>query len=97
MVEDQERVDGGGDEEAVVSKRFIAFLFLGFALVVAGIIVMIVAGGIGGGSASFSGVIFIGPFPIVFGAGPDWYWLAAISIGITALSIVVLVIMRKRT
>jgi len=45
MVEDQERVDGGGDEEAVVFKKVYCFFVPGFALVVAGIIVMIVAGG----------------------------------------------------
>ncbi len=95
MGEDQER-ENDTREDSFASKKFIAFLFLGFALVIAGIIVMLFASGVGGGFGGFSGVIFIGPFPIVFGVGPNWYWLAGIGIAITAVSIILFVIMRKR-
>ena len=50
-----------------------------------------------GDSASFGGVIFIGPFPIVFGAGPDAVWLVAIAITIAVVSIVVFLTMRRRS
>lgn len=93
MAEDQERMEENG---VLVSNRFLVFLFLGFALVVAGIIVLFLATWAGEGSASFSGFIFIGPFPIVFGVGPDWIWLVAVGIAISALSIIVFAVMRKR-
>lgn len=48
----------------------VARLFLaGFVLVVVGIII-IALGSVGSGSGSVGGVVFIGPFPIVFGSGP---------------------------
>jgi len=86
------------DEEGVpVSSRFLMLLFFGFALVIVGVIVVIVAAVISGGSGSFGGVIFIGPFPIVFGAGPDGVWLVTTAIVIAVLSIVVFLIMRRRS
>ncbi len=41
-----------------------------------------------GGSESVGEVIFIGPVPIVFGAGPDAGWLIAVSAIITVVSLV---------
>ncbi len=84
------------DNGASVPRRFMMFLFLGFILVIAGMIVILVAATFGGGEASFSGVIFVGPFPIVIGAGPDWPWLAIIGIAIATLSIVIFFITRRR-
>ena len=86
------------DEEGVpVSGRFLMLLYFGFALVIVGIIVVIVSAVLSGGSANFGGVIFIGPFPIVFGAGPDAVWLVTTAIAIAVLSIVVFLIMRRRS
>jgi uncharacterized membrane protein len=41
-------------------------------------------------------VIFIGPFPIVFGAGPDATWLILISVVIAAVSAVAFWIGRRK-
>ncbi len=85
------------DAEGVpVSSRLLLLLLFGFALVIVGIIIVIAAVVLSGGSASFGGVIFIGPFPIVFGAGPDAFWLITIAIVIAVVSIVMLLIMWKR-
>ena len=85
------------DEEGIqVSSRFFMVLMLGFPVVIIGIILIIVASLLGGGSASVGGVIFIGPFPIVFGAGPGVAWLILISIVISVIMIVVFVLMRRR-
>jgi uncharacterized membrane protein len=94
MVEDQDKTDH--DDGVFVSKKFLLLVCVGFALIFGGMMVMALSAGIAGGSGSFSGVIFIGPFPIVIGAGPGWTWLAAIGIGIAAVSIIMFVIMRKR-
>lgn len=69
---------------------------MGLAVVIAGIILVIVASAFGSGSASVGGVIFIGPFPIVFGVGPDATWLIALSIIIAVLMFVLFLVMRRR-
>ncbi len=71
-------------------------LFLGLAIVIVGIIIITVASVLGGGAGSVGGVIFIGPFPIVFGAGPDAIWLIIVSITVAVLMIVLLFVMRRR-
>ena len=84
------------DEGIQVSSKLSMLFLLGFAVVIIGIILVVAASLLGGGSASVSGVIFIGPFPIVFGAGPDAAWLIAISIAISAVMILAFVLMRRK-
>jgi uncharacterized membrane protein len=71
-------------------------LFLGFGIIIVGIIIIAVASVLGGGSGSVGGVIFIGPFPIVFGAGPSAMWLIIVSIIVAVLMFVLLFVMRRR-
>ena len=78
-----------------VSSRFMLLLMLGFVFVIVGIIFVAISS-FGGGSVSVGGVIFIGPFPIVFGAGPDVSWLIAISIILAVVSVVLFVLFRRR-
>ena len=56
------------DEGIEVSSRLFGLLILGIALVFVGIVVLVVASVVLGGSGSVGVVIFIGPFPIVFGS-----------------------------
>ena len=84
------------DEGIAVSGRFLAFLVLGIVLVLIGIIVLVIVSVVFTSSASVGGVIFIGPFPIVFGAGPNAAWLIIIGIILAVLSIVVFLIMYRR-
>ena len=93
---DRENVETVEDGVAV-SNRFVLILILGFALVVVGVVVIFVAAVFyRSGSVSGGAVIFIGPFPIVIGAGPDASWLVLFSIIIAVLSIVVFLIMNKK-
>ena len=79
-----------------LSGRLFSFLLLGIALVFVGVAVLVVSAVVLGGSGSVCGVIFIGPIPIVFGAGPESTWLILISLIVAALSIAVFVLSRRR-
>jgi len=71
---------------------------LGFVLVFVGIIVVLVAAVLpGGGSASFGGVIFIGPFPIVVGAGPETTLMVLFGIILAVLSVIMFLVMSRGT
>ena len=84
------------DEGIELSGRLFGFLILGAALIFVGIIVLVVASVVLGGSGSAGVVIFIGPFPIVFGKGPETVWLILIGIIIAVLSIVLFLIWNRR-
>jgi uncharacterized membrane protein len=88
--------DGNGQEKAGLPRWIFVLFLAGFVLVLVGIAVVVAASLLNGGSASGAVVIFIGPFPIVFGAGPGATWLVLIGIILTALSIILFVIMRRR-
>jgi uncharacterized membrane protein len=90
---------GEEDEEELgfgVSGRLLSLVLFGIVLVFIGIIVVVLAMLTYGGSGSAGGVIFIGPFPIVFGAGPDATWLITISIIIAVIMIVLFWVLTRR-
>jgi uncharacterized membrane protein len=85
------------EEGVTVSSRLFLLLILGFAMVFIGVIVIVVASVLyGSGAASVGAVIFIGPFPIIVGAGPDMTFLIVVGVVLAVLSVVVLLIMRRR-
>jgi uncharacterized membrane protein len=89
-------VDEAEDDGISISNRLLGFLLLGITLVFVGIAVLIVASFVFGGSGSVGGVILIGPFPIVFGAGPNAGWLLAISVILTVVSVILFLVMNRR-
>ena len=85
------------EEGVTVSNRLFLFLILGFVLVFVGIIVILIDVVLyGGGSASAGAIIFIGPFPIVIGAGPDATLIVLFSIILAVLSVVVFLVMNRK-
>ena len=84
------------DEDISVSSRLFGFLLLGIVLVFVGLVILVVASLVFGGSGSVGGIILIGPIPIVFGAGPDASWLIVISIILAVLSLVLFLVMNRR-
>jgi len=92
MLSEQENEDEG----ITVSSRLFGFLILGIALVFVGIVVLVVASLFSGHSGSVGVVVFIGPFPIVFGSGPNAVWLILIGIVLAVLSIVFFLVMKRR-
>jgi len=71
------------------------FLF-GFFLIFVGTILVMVALVLSGTSATFGAVVFVGPIPIVLGAGPNFLWAIALAVVITILGAVLFIIWRKR-
>jgi len=84
------------DEGIPVSSRLFGFLILGIALVFVGIVVLVVVSVVFGSSGSVGVVIFIGPFPIVFGSGPNADWLILIGLILAVLSVVFFLVMKRR-
>lgn len=62
---------------------------VGLLLVVVGI-VMVALGGLGSGSTSIGGAVFIGPFPVVFGSGPQSGLVALAALIICAVMVITL-------
>jgi uncharacterized membrane protein len=93
----QEDTRGENDENAM-PHRFLALFILGFLLTLIGIIILIVATTFyGEGSANFVALIFIGPIPIVVGAGPQAGWMVLFAIVLAVLSVIMFLVMRRGT
>jgi uncharacterized membrane protein len=88
--------DGSEEEGIAVSSRPFRLLILGVALVSVGIAVLVVASFISSSSTSVGAVVFIGPFPIVFGSGPNAALLIIIGVILAVLSVVLFWIMNRR-
>jgi len=83
------------DEGIEVSSSFFYLIILGILLVFVGVIVVVVASVVSG-SGNVGAVIFIGPFPIVFGSGPNATWLILVGIILAVISILVFLVMNRR-
>jgi LPXTG-motif cell wall-anchored protein len=69
----------------------------GFGIIMVGMLLIGASSALSGsGSTSTGIVIFIGPFPIVFGSGPDAAWLILIGLIIAAISAVLFVVRRRK-
>jgi uncharacterized membrane protein len=85
------------DEEGItIPNKIFRLLILGVALVFVGILVLVIVSLLSGGSGNVGVVIFIGPFPIVFGSGPDAVWLILIGVILAVLSVVFFIVMNRR-
>ena len=90
------RMDDSEEGGIAVSSRLFGLLILGIALVFVGIVVLVVVSLVFGSSTGVGVVVFIGPFPIVFGSGPDAAWLITIGVVLAALSVVLFFVLNKR-
>jgi uncharacterized membrane protein len=78
-------------------RKLLALFILGFSTTLVGLVLVTVAATTSqGGSTSSGGIIFIGPIPIVFGAGPGAQWLILIAIALAVLSVIMFLILRRR-
>jgi uncharacterized membrane protein len=77
-------------------QKFLMLLVIGFFIIFVGIIIlMVVALFYGKGSVNFGAIIFIGPVPIVVGAGPEATWMVLFAIILAVLSIIMFLIIRR--
>ncbi|MEM3874938.1 MAG: DUF131 domain-containing protein [Candidatus Bathyarchaeia archaeon] len=84
-------------EETEWIRRFMMLFFIGFFIILAGVIITVAAALLfGEGTASIGGFILIGPFPIVFGAGPKATWLALFAIILGILSLILFLVLWRR-
>jgi uncharacterized membrane protein len=96
MTSSKEDTKGANDENAMPQKFLILFI-VGFFIILVGIIILMVTTILyGEDSANFGALIFIGPLPIVVGAGPEATWMFLFAIILAVLSIVTFLIMRRR-
>jgi uncharacterized membrane protein len=78
-------------------RKFLTLLVLGFFMVVVGFILVAIAVMISQvGSPGLGGIIFIGPIPIVFGAGPGAQWLILVAVILAALGAVTFLVLRRK-
>jgi len=83
-------------EETLMSANAFKLFFLGFFLMFVGIVVLIVAAALqGDASASGALIIFIGPIPIVLGAGPHAFLALLFAVILTIVGFVVFFWLRK--
>lgn len=95
MTNNQEEMKCENYENAMPHK-FLALFIVGFFLTLIGIIILIIATILyGEGSANFVALIFIGPIPIVVGAGPQAGWMVLLAIILAVLSIMMFLVMRR--
>jgi len=79
-----------------MSTTLFKLFFLGFFLMLAGIIVLFFAAALQEGvSASFASVIFIGPIPIILGSGPQASLALLLAVILAIVGCVVFFWLRK--
>jgi len=78
-------------------QSFFTLLVIGFSLFFIGAMVLIVAAAFSDGSASFGAIIFIGPFPIVVGVGPEATWMILFAVVLAVLTVLMFFIMRRES
>ena len=79
-------------------SNLLTLLFIGFALTLVGLMLIIAAAVLSqGGSSSVGGLIFIGPIPIVFGSGPGAQWLILFAVVLAVLTIIMFLMLRRES
>lgn len=84
------------NEESSASQKFLILFIIGFFIIFIGIIILMIAAVLSGGSANFGALIFIGPFPIVVGVGPEANWMVLFAIILAVLSVIMFLILRRQ-
>jgi uncharacterized membrane protein len=96
MEEKALRVEEENDTSIIWATPMLLFL-VGFFLMLAGIVVLMVAAMFQGNlSLSGAGVIFIGPIPIILGAGPHALWAIVLALVLTVIGFIMFFLLRKQ-
>ena len=82
--------------EADGFQKFLILFLIGFLIIFAGIIILIVGAVLyGSETVNFGAIIFIGPIPIVVSAGSEATWMILFSVIFAVLSIIMFIIFHK--
>jgi uncharacterized membrane protein len=95
-VTDREEDATNAENGPNTQRKLLVMFILGFFIILTGIVIIAAATVVSGGSASFGGFIFVGPIPIVFGAGPGATWLVLFAMILGIISIVLFLMMCRR-
>lgn len=82
--------------KAILWPSPLRLLLLGFLLIFVGMVLVTLATILFGTPATFGTVVFVGPIPIVFGAGPHSLWAISLAVAITILGVILFLVLRKR-
>jgi len=77
-------------------RKIMLLFILGFFIIFLGIIILVVAAVLSGGSTNFGALIFIGPIPIVIGAGPEATLMILLAIVLAVLAIIMFLVLRRK-
>jgi len=91
----REKLSKYASEQSSVFQKFFLLFIIGFFTIFVGIIILMVAAVLSDGSANFGAFIFIGPFPIVVGAGPEAPLMVLFAIILAVLSIIMFLVLRR--
>jgi len=91
----QEHAQEGFEESLTSFPLFMKIFLAGFLLIFLGMVILIIAGLMGGISQSFGLVVFIGPIPIILGTGKYSLLAILLAVLLTILGIILFVIFRK--
>jgi len=84
------------EKEADMSRKIMMLFIAGLLTISAGTAVLIITAVLyGGAQMNFGTIIFIGPIPIVFGAGPGALWMMLVAIVLAVLIVVIFMIMQR--
>jgi len=80
------------------SRVVLALFVTGILAIVTGMMLMVIAASSSGSSSSGVGaVIFLGPIPVVIGAGPGTVWILLVAVLISILIIMAFLLRRERS
>jgi uncharacterized membrane protein len=91
----QYEIEEGRDGGSGVPRWLFLMLLVGMIVVTIGVFLVFTSAA-SGGNGSAGVIIFIGPIPIVFGAGPDSGLLILIAVIIAVIMLVSFALMRKQ-
>lgn len=84
------------NDENTMPQKFLTLFIVGFFMTLIGVIILMVATMLyGEDSVNFGALIFIGPIPIVIGAGPQAGLMVLFAIILAVLSIIMFLVMRR--
>lgn len=87
-----------GEETQTINVAATWLLVSGFILMLAGIIFLIAASALQGNmDISGGGIVFIGPIPVIFGAGPNAFLAILLATVLTIVGFLVFFWLRKKS